>query len=306
MRHKTFITFDEQVELLKSRGLIIDDNELAKNVLAEINYYRLSGYTLSLRKNDKFYPDVTFDNVLQIYNFDRELKLLILGYLEDVEVSLRSYIAYALGAYDTDANSSVSYLDVKHYASDAAFQEMMGEIRAAMSENKNEAFVKHHKAEYNGVLPVWAMVEILSFGKASKLLNSLNVDLQKKICREHYYGKRYTIITNWMEGIVVLRNLCAHRARLVNRGIIMKPDFSPDEIEYFKKQKYEGDQIGSRLFFRLIIIDRLSHRVGLHQQIKDDIIGLKSKYPFVDLKYYGFKRNWEEIFDAVNAPYYDK
>ena len=82
MTHKPFKTIDEQIIILQNKGLEINDVNSAKTALAELNYYRLSGYTLTLRKNDKFYTGTTFDDVMQIYQFDRKLKFLLLDLLK--------------------------------------------------------------------------------------------------------------------------------------------------------------------------------------------------------------------------------
>lgn len=299
--HKTFKTIDEQIEILEKRGLNIDEKDKLKCYLMELNYYRLSGYSLALRKNDEFYPDTTFDNILQVYHFDKELKIKLMAFLEDIEISLRSYIGYELGKQEIQPNSQVAYLNPNNYISESAFNEIVEEIRDCVGDNKNEAFIKHHNTKYNGTLPSWVLVETLSFGKLSKLLQSLNKDIQKEISKDHFYGKKFTVISNWMESLVILRNLCAHHARLINRGIPHKPGFSDDEDAYFIKNGYRENQIGARLFFRLILIDRLSKRPRIHEELKSTIKCLATKYPFVDLKHYGFTRNWEEIFDKMNT-----
>lgn len=76
-------------------------------------------------------------------------------------------------------------------------------MSVARSDNKHEAFVKHHNTKYSGVLPVWAMVETLSFGAVSRLFASLSIPLQKQICEEYYPGPRYISIVNWFEGYEV-------------------------------------------------------------------------------------------------------
>lgn len=295
MKHKPFKTIDEQIEVLRSKGLIIDNEEFAAHALYELNYYRLSGYTLTLRKNDIFYKGITFDDVMQIYNFDKELKVILLKYLEDIEVSLRTHIAYELGKKDIDSDCEVSYRCAENFASDRHFEDFCRDLKNAVGDNKNEAFIKHHNTKYSGVLPVWAMVETLSFGSISRLFASLNIPLQKQICSEHYGGIRYTTITNWLEGLVVLRNLCAHHARLFNRGITFVPKFSSEDINYFVEQGYVKNQIGNRLFFRLLILERLSPLPNIHNLLVSDIKSLQSKYPFVNMSHYGFKPNWEEI-----------
>ena len=82
MRNKSFKSLDEQVEILKSRGLRIDNEVEAKTFLMKNNYYRVSGYSLTLRKNDCFFYGTTFNNIADIYNFDYELRHILLKYLE--------------------------------------------------------------------------------------------------------------------------------------------------------------------------------------------------------------------------------
>lgn len=94
--NKPFLTINEQVDLLKKRKLNISDDQLdeAKNFLLNNNYYRISGYTLTLRKNDEFYPNASFDNIKQIYEFDKRLRHSILSLTEEIEVRLKSILAY--------------------------------------------------------------------------------------------------------------------------------------------------------------------------------------------------------------------
>lgn len=104
---KEFKTIEEQISILRNRGLIIDDEERAKNTLSNLNYYRLSAYSLTLRKNNNFNSNVHFSDIIQIYNFDMELRAILMYLLESIEVSMRTYIGYyhgkaygALGYYN--------------------------------------------------------------------------------------------------------------------------------------------------------------------------------------------------------------
>lgn len=305
MEHKVFKSIDEQIELLRNgKGLIIDDIDYAKNNLRELNYYRLSGYSLTMRKNDHFYKNSKFSDIMQIYNFDKELKILLLSYLEDVEISLRTHIAYELGKQDTISSDTISYLKKDNYISNSHYCQFMETFDKEIKNSRDEAFVKHHQRKYNGVLPVWAMVETLSFGKVSMFFASLSSNIKKQLCDTYYHGIRYTVIENFLEGLVVLRNICAHHARLYNRGLPHKPNFSNWENNYFEGQSYERESIGNKLFFRLLVIIRLSpDRLNTSSKIINDIISLKEKYPFVDLKHYGFNRNWQIIINDLVCKY---
>ena len=300
MRHKTFRTFNEQLDILKSRGLKCENDNRIIDALSEENYYRLSGYMLTFKKDDKFNKNSSFQDVLDVYYFDRDLRLFLLGELEKIEISLRTHIAYELGKEDTDPDGKISYLQPETFVSEQHFIEFMSDLKEAHRKCDTEAFVKHHDAKYGGVLPVWAMVETLSFGTLSRMFESLNVDIKKRISGAYYNSLRYTIIDNFLEGLVVLRNACAHHARLYNRGFVMSPSFSNDEINYFRKQGYYDNEIGKRLFFRLIVLAQMfKDQNSEMSQIINEILSLQRKYPSVDIKYYGFKKNWEDILRCV-------
>lgn len=294
---KPFLTFEEQLNLLKNRGLIIDDETAAIESLSKLNYYRLSGYSLTLRRGERFNTNIHFDNIMEIYNFDRELKAIMLCWLEDLEISLRTHIAYVLGMLDP-----MSYLDPNTFASEVHYDRFTSELSRALADNKNEAFIKHHKRKYNGKLPVWVIVEALSFGALSRFFSSLDVKIKKEICSTYYYGIRYTYIENWLEVLVVVRNLCAHHSRLFNRGLPNAIRFPRHEFEYLTGEcGYNNDAVGKKLFFPVIVLDRISN--DFSETFMTAFADLQQKYKFVDIKYYGFHKEWREILSQLNHDY---
>ena len=82
MAQKEFKTLDEQIEILQSRGLKIPDTDAAKEFLQRNNYYRVSGYSLTLRRKDVFSAQATFQNIIDIYEFDYKLRHILLKYIE--------------------------------------------------------------------------------------------------------------------------------------------------------------------------------------------------------------------------------
>lgn len=294
---KPFLALDNQLNLLKERGLIVDDDTFAIEMLSKLNYYRLSGYSLTLKRGEKFNSNIHFNDIMQIYNFDRELKVIMLYWLEDLEISLRTHIAYSLGQRDSKA-----YLDSNLFVSKDHYDQFTGELSRALADNKNEAFIKHHNRKYHGELPVWVITETLSFGTLSRLFSSLNVDIKKEICSTYYHGIRYTYIENWLEGLVVVRNLCAHHSRLFNRGLPNAIRFSRSDFEFLTKQcGYNNDAVGKKLFFPVIILDRISN--DFSATFMTTFAELQKKYPFVDTKYYGFAKDWNSILSNLNKEY---
>lgn len=100
--NKPPLTYEKQVALLKSRGLRIDDEQRAERHLANINYYRLSAYMLPYKQkedgvvSDNFIAGTTWDNVYDLYVFDRKLRLLVFDAIERLEIAIRSQIIYQL------------------------------------------------------------------------------------------------------------------------------------------------------------------------------------------------------------------
>ena len=79
----------EQIAQLKQRGLTIDDENLASHYLNNISYYRLAGYWWPMQDdkiNHHFKPNSKFENVISLYNFDRELRLLLFDVIERIEI----------------------------------------------------------------------------------------------------------------------------------------------------------------------------------------------------------------------------
>lgn len=214
---KPFKTIEEQAAILESRGLIIDDKESALKSLSNLNYYRLSAYTLTLRKNNEFYENVHFSDVMQIYSFDMELRAALLYLLESIEVSIRSYIGY----YHGKAHGALGYYDASAFENEERFQKFTVDYKKAIDEyGDKEIFVQHHKESYDGDFPIWVLVELLTLGTLSRLFKNLSLDIRTEICKSKFGKINEAYIGNWLQGCTILRNICAHRGRIYNRQIL--------------------------------------------------------------------------------------
>ena len=94
MADKNFTTIEQQIAILKSRGLSIPDEEKAKDFLIRNNYYRISGYSLTLRSHNVFFPSTNFQNIIDIYEFDHEMRHILLNYINKIEVTVKSIYSY--------------------------------------------------------------------------------------------------------------------------------------------------------------------------------------------------------------------
>lgn len=281
---KPFKTFTEQLDILKKRGLIINDESKAIEALKRVNYYRISGYTLTLRKDDIFYKDVTFDNVLEVYNFDTYLKAIIMHLLEHIEVAFRTHVAY----YHADKYGPLGYLGYEGFENQQYHDKFIDEFRAIVADEKrnSEVFAKHHIDNYSGQFPIWVAVELLSFGDISKFYNNSVYEIRQKIALDNY-GIKEEYIQGWIHGAVVLRNICAHRGRLYNRLLSIKPRISNKD----KKLNLRNDLVFIYLFiFKKLIKDKSVWENAM-AMLKNTI----QRYPFVKLDNLGFPENWIEL-----------
>jgi abortive infection bacteriophage resistance protein len=279
------LTFKEQVELLKSRNLIIDDECFTKKVLSNINYYRLSGYSLSLRKDDKFYDGVNFDTIYQIYQFDKKLRYLLFDLVEAVEVSFRTHIAY----YLAHKYGPLSYLKSIYFCNVDYHNEIILEIEKEIKKNKGkELFIVHHIGKYGGKFPVWVAVELFSFGMLSRFFNNMKKE-DKDAISDEYYGIPSEYITTWLRCLVTLRNVCAHYGRLYNRLFTVNPKLS-------KKDKRLGIQ-QNKLFAYIFILKYLIKDKRRWLTFLTILQAFIEEFGVVDISLMGFPEKWTLLLE---------
>ncbi len=282
MKNKEFLSIDQQIDLLQSRGLLIADREAAQQALESINYYRLSGYTLTLRKNDTFYSGITFENVLDIYNFDSCLRRLILDFSETIEVSMRTHIAY----HHAEAHGKLGYLLPEYYSNPKFAEGFLKDLYTEIERSK-EVFVKHYRDNYDCVFPIWVVIELIGFGDLSRLYANLLPD-EKSLIANKYYGVHEAYLENWVRCTSELRNICAHRGRIFNRPL-------PSGVNLFSE--YSG--IDKKRFFSHFIAILKLLNTEKRQNCIQAFKTIKLKYPYPLMKHLGAPENWEEILNGV-------
>ncbi|OWZ85052.1 Abi family protein [Natranaerobius trueperi] len=167
-RIKKPTTFKEQVNILRNRNLIVDDEEQAAEVLSRINYYRLSAYMLSFKTNDRFYEGVSFSDVHNLYEFDKKFRNMIISILEPIEIAFRTHIAYLIA----HKYGSIGYKNQDNFRNADYHSGMLQKFQEEI-ERSDEIFVQHHKSAYGGVFPIWVVIELASFGLLSKIYSNL-------------------------------------------------------------------------------------------------------------------------------------
>lgn len=210
---KLFKTLDEQVDILKERGLIIEDEELTKEILLRENYFFINGYRILLTNSytDKnFIVGSTFRELYSIFLFDRYIRNILFKNLMIVENQLKSVISYQLsrkyGYRDKD------YLNAKNFTSDRTknrrVKDVIDKIKRQVRVNGTHHMATMHYMSNYGYIPLWVLVKVLSFGIVCELYSILKPEDQVNI------ADIFNVTTEHLESFLPIlsnyRNLCAH------------------------------------------------------------------------------------------------
>lgn len=286
---KKFRNLDEQINILRDRGLVIEDDIKAKEFLYNNNYYRVSGYSLTLRNHDIFYPNTKFQNIIDIYSFDQELRNMLLKYLEIIEIKIKSIYTYEF----TKKHGGIGYLDSSRFFCNVTYNSIMHKANDQVDKRKShEAYLKHFIEELKTPIPMWAYIDLLTISDISRLYGISENDIQTLVASAFGLNHRTAVDTmcKFLHCITIIRNLCAHGSRLYNRLFITKPSLNKAEQAILPKDVL-GNPDNSRLFGFIINIKRLLSE-DQFLSFKLDIGNLNQKYPFVDMKHYGFCDDW--------------
>ena len=280
-------SYEEQAQrLVKDHGLEIGDARRARRILSTVNYYRLTTYGKHLRRQDNpemFVPGVSLDDLYALYEFDMGLRHLILPVLEFFEVQLRAKIAYQLAM----TYGSTGYTDAANFRQDrqsrGSHRDIMNKFKTEVRRCDDPAFVRHHQTKYGGLFPVWAAVELFSFGMLAQLYDVMTERDQQAVSSE--YGMSPQALASLIGSAVDVRNICAHYSRLYNQPIEELPEPNP---------AYPASET-DRVFALLLALRPVA---GGHRVYEDMIRGIErlhSEYPQADLALCGFPENWEEL-----------
>lgn len=241
---KKWTSYQEQIDILKSRGMIIDDESKAIKYLQNINYYRLSGYSFIFRykideDNHGFKENTHFTDIKELYVFDKKLRLLVLDAIETIEVSLKANIAYIIGQKNSKAPFDTSIFKLNSRKNIVKYSEIINTINTQLIRSGEEEFISHHDKNYKDI-PVWVLLEIFTMGNISNLYTILKPEYAKQIS-EIYGIKSPYIFSRILYSITLIRNYSSHHARLWNRRFkhtIEKSDIFADKNLYQKPDQF--------------------------------------------------------------------
>ena len=181
-QHQPSMTIDEQVENLKSNGLIVEDEDYAKKILNDISYFRLiKAYSLNLKaKNGKYGDKVTFEQIVELYLFNANFRQIIFPQIEKIEINVRCRIAN----YFAEKYGVLGYLEADNFVNPEYHQTFLEDIEEEIRRNAKAPFVKNFHENYEGGnLPIYALVEVFSFGTLSKFYKNMKNPDKKAVAK---------------------------------------------------------------------------------------------------------------------------
>ncbi len=302
--NKVFKTLDEQVEILKSKGLVINDEEFAKTTLLRENYFFISGYRhLFMHHDNKFVNGTTFEELYSMFSFDRNMRNIFFKYILVVENNIKSLISYELskkyGFKEKD------YLNVDNFTQNPMkvrqVHDILDKMRRQIRVNgKQHTATLHYLSNY-GYIPLWILVKVLSFGIVSELYTILKEDDQESI--SSFYKIDPQTLSIYLSILSNYRNLCAHEEILYDHRIQRsipnnKYHFELDIPKSDDEYIYGKNDLFAVIIILKIMLDERDFR-NLMNEVSYEIDYLSGKIKVLKiedlLNQIGFPNNWRMI-----------
>ncbi len=233
---KPWKSIDDQLKILQTRGLLIEDHDRGRRYLMRLGYYRLSGYWYPFRqflpdgvhqeadfRSDNFMEGSRFNDLVKIYVFDKKLRLLAVDALERIEMALRVDVAHLLGERDALAHENPDYFHGKFSKKKkkngkTGHQMWLKKYQQQVHRSRRTTFVSHHLEKY-GSLPIWVAIEVWDFGMLSTLFAGMK-QADKDLLAQKYGAPDGNELAKWLRSLNFIRNVSAHHARLWNVNVV--------------------------------------------------------------------------------------
>lgn len=292
---KPALTIDGQIAHLRGHGLIVESEDFARFWLSNVSYYRLSAYWLYFErpKNEggpRFRIGTRFEDVTNLYDFDRNLRRMVMRGTEHVEVALRGSWAYQLA----HCGGSHSYLNVDIYRNRDALRASLKKLTNAVNAS-SETYIKHYRDNYGdpALPPVWMVAEMMSFGQLSRWYSNLS-DRALKTRIAEPLGLSATVLVPLVRHVTDIRNICAHHGRLWNRRFLQPPKLASNPPELRHSLDLEANQAPAKLYNGLTMIGHIVRHVAPASTWSADLANLIATNPFCDFAAMGFPANWKQ------------
>lgn len=299
----------QQVNKLKQRRLLIDDEPLAQKFLSNISYYRLRAYTYPFQDNlhpeadhEFIRKDIHFSDIIDLYRFDRRLRLLMFNAIEKIEVAVRAKIVQIYAVHTDNSHWFNDRSLYKHQVKtdrngntttvfDILLNDIEGEIKRS-----NEDFIKHYYNKYDNppLPPAWMTLEVLSLGTLSRLYQLLKKSPEKRAIAKEFGLNDDRVFANWLHAIAVWRNCCAHHSRIWNRRCIINVQMPTNTDNGFLDRQTTRALHPNKIFTILCCIKYISNIISPDSDLKRHILSIIGDGGnLLNLSEMGFPKNWK-------------
>ncbi len=306
MKSKIFKSLDEQIEILRSKGLVVSDEKRTRNILFRENYFFISGYRqLFMKPNekDRFFPGTTFEELYATFVFDRQIRNTFFKNILIVENNIKSIMSYQLskkyGFKEKD------YLNPDNYTEDnlqsRQVRDVLDKVKRQIRVNGRKHSATMHYINNYGYIPFWILVKVLSFGIMAEFYNILKYEDKKDIA--DYYNLDVETMEINLNLLSNFRNVCAHEDILYDHRLQRSiPDCEYHEMLEIPMEEDEYIYGKNDLFSLVIILKQMLTKEDfkkLIREIKNEVNELDEVVDVVPLEKIleriGFPFNWKDI-----------
>lgn len=220
--HSKAMDISAQLENLKNNNLIIEDEEEATRILQRISYYRLIkayGPYFKVKKTGRYRDRTTFNQIYRVYEFDNELRHLLIPYLQEIEITIRCQITN----YFCVKYGPLGYLDESNFEEYSTYNQLTEKIEQCLFQSKDSPIIRNFREKYiDGKVPLYAAIEVFTFGTLALFYKSMKKEDRKAIAAMYENVDEY-YLSSWLVSIAYVRNLCSHFNRLYSKNLIKSP-----------------------------------------------------------------------------------
>ena len=306
---KPFLTYEQQLHKLTTKGLTINDYDKAMDLLKKHSYFALiSGYKSPFKsKNGMYKVNTCLDDIYSLYVFDDTLRTIILRNILKVEKHIKSLISYSFcETYGEDQNHYLSPDKYNYSPSNQDdIKDLIGRLSKIASDPKDYSYIKHQMKKH-GNIPLWVMMKALTMGTVSKFYSFLPQSIQARVSIEFKHITENELV-RMLDLLARVRNVCAHNERLFNyrynKGAIN--DTYIHNYLNIPKRNVQYSKGKQDLFAVIIVLKYLLSKEEFAQFVDDINAGLQTLLTATKqlqrdqmYRYMGFPANWLDIKDA--------
>lgn len=290
----------EQMTILKNKGMVFNDEQVATSFLARVSYFRLKYYWTDMIDitTGHFVFDSNFDTIIERYEFDKRLRNILFGAIEVLEVGLRTKFITTLSLA---TNTGLWYLDGSHFDNQQFHTNLVLDMKYEFDRNTDpfvRQYISNHpnwdKSTLDGDNPdAWMIFETATFGTLSKMYKNLRNQspLKSRIANEFgLYSARD--LSSWLEAISVMRNVIAHHSRMWYKIFSKKPTNIRNHRDAWMQADMTEHQ-RKRAFGVISCLLYLCNAIKPNNTIKQEIKDLFAANPNIPVFMIGFTNGWD-------------